>query len=83
MTFNGMRRSSRFLASAALCFGLSACGPSDSEVVAALGVPSHRVQDITCKEASGKPGYMCSFMHDGNVLTRRLVKASGGWQMAY
>ena len=42
------------------------------------------VKDISCVEAQGKPGYMCTFddTFHGGPYTRRFVKTdSGGWAM--
>lgn len=54
-------------------------GPSEEEVEQALGIQVH---DNQCVEAEGKPGYMCTFITDGNnwTITRRLIKTDNGWQ---
>ncbi|MBY2985676.1 hypothetical protein [Rhizobium leguminosarum] len=63
---------------------LSSCsffssGPSEEQVEQALGIQIH---DNQCVEAQGKPGYMCTFLTDGNnwSITRRLIKTDSGWQ---
>jgi len=75
----------RLLIAAGLCLTLAACGPSDEELSQAVGARPGQISDVSCSQASGKPGYVCSFTdtYTGSVLTRRVVKAGGGWQAAY
>ncbi|WP_145964893.1 hypothetical protein [Rhizobium leguminosarum] len=68
----------------ALVISLASCspfssGPSEDEVEQALGIQIH---DNQCVTAQGKPGYMCTFLTDGNnwSITRRLIKTDNGWQ---
>lgn len=77
-----MRKSS--LAPISLAALLSSCsffssGPSEAEVEQAFGIQIH---DNQCVAAEGKPGYMCTFITDGNnwSITRRLIKTENGWQ---
>ncbi|NEI65005.1 hypothetical protein [Rhizobium leguminosarum] len=72
------------LAAMSLAALLSSCspfssGPSEGEVEQTFGIQVH---DNQCVVADGKPGYMCTFITDGNnwTITRRLIKTEGGWK---
>jgi hypothetical protein len=54
-------------------------GPSEGEVEQTFGIQIH---DNQCVVAEGKPGYMCTFITDGNnwTITRRLIKTESGWK---
>ena len=67
---------------AAACLLLTACGgPSDDDVAQAVGKSKSEITNVSCTEASGQPGYVCSFTYLGNVLTRRFIKAGNGYQL--
>lgn len=57
----------------------SESGPTEEQLKDALGISLH---DASCVPAQGEPGYMCTFTTDpsGYSITRRLVKADGGWK---
>ncbi|MCW1410750.1 MULTISPECIES: hypothetical protein [Rhizobium] len=67
------------IGSVALLSSCSFSGPSETDVETALGIQIH---DNQCVAAEGKPGYMCTFLTDGNnwSITRRLIKTESGWQ---
>ncbi|MBS0533112.1 MAG: hypothetical protein JSR72_03555 [Proteobacteria bacterium] len=69
-------------AAAAACLLLAACGgPSDADVAQAVGKSQSEITNVSCTEASGQPGYVCSFTYLGNVLTRRFIKTGSGYQL--
>lgn len=72
----------RNAAVALACSFLAGCGgPSDTDIARAVGKPKSEITNVSCAEASGQPGYVCSFTYLGNVLTRRFIKAGDGYQL--
>ncbi len=61
---------------------LSGCGgPSDGEVADAIG---KEVSNVSCAQAVGQPGYVCTFRYLSFDLTRRLVKRDNGrWEVVF
>jgi hypothetical protein len=61
---------------------LSGCGgPSDGEVADAIG---KEISNVSCAQAVGQPGYVCTFRYLRFDLTRRLVKRDDGrWDVVF
>jgi hypothetical protein len=61
---------------------LGGCGgPSEKDVAAAIG---KQISNVSCAQAVGQPGYVCTFRYLSFDLTRRLVKqADGRWEVIF
>lgn len=71
------------IAALSLSAMLGGCGgPSEQDVATAIG---HRnISNVSCAQATGQPGYVCTFTLQGNNLTRRMVKTDGGgWTVVF
>lgn len=72
----------RNAAAVAACLFLAGCfGPSDTDIAQAVGKPKSEITNVSCAEAVGQPGYVCSFTYLNNVLTRRFIKTDSGYQL--
>lgn len=57
-------------------------GPTQRELAKAVG--DRDITDVSCAQATGTPGYVCTFRLGRDVLAWRVVKSeAGGWQAAY
>jgi hypothetical protein len=61
---------------------LGGCGgPSEKDVAAAIG---KEISNVSCAQAVGQPGYVCTFRYLNFDLTRRLVKQDDGrWEVIF
>jgi hypothetical protein len=76
------RRVSGF-AALALLAPLSGCGePSAGDVANAIGHSD--ISDVSCVQANGQPGYVCTFTYLNFTLTRRFIKLDNGkWDVVF